>query len=238
MGVKPVEKLSEKRVLLFGLGGVGGAALEAMVRAGIGAFDLVDDDCFTFSNLNRQILSKRELVGTPKVDAAEQRIREINPGCRVRKYKMFYLPETRGALNFKDYDYIVDCIDTVKAKIDIILRATEAGVPVISAMGCGNRFDPSKLTVTDIYKTENDRLAKAVRRELRKQGVSSLPVVYSTEPAYRPHYEEVYGSGENKLEEEYAGKRLPPGSTPFVPNAAGILLASVVARELSGFSRD
>ena len=223
MGEKALDKLRASHVLVFGAGGVGGNAIEALARCGIGTIGVVDNDTVAVSNLNRQAVATQKTLGMLKTDAAEIRIRDIDPDITVHKYPMFYLPETKGQIDFANYDYIIDAIDTVTAKLDIIETARDLNIPVISAMGCGNRIDPRKLTVTDIYKTEGDPLAKIMRRELKKRSIKKLKVVYSTEKPVKPLFEE-----ENS-------RRHIPGSTAFVPSSAGILIASVVCRELSGY---
>ena len=219
LGKEAIEKLHKCHVALFGVGGVGGAAMEALARAGIGAIDLIDNDVVSLTNLNRQLVATHETIGKKKVDVGEKRILSIYPECKVKKFPLFYLPgETQ--IDFSQYDYVIDAIDTVKAKLDLIKKCQEAGVPVISALGCGNRLDPSKLLVTDLFKTENDPLAKVMRREARALGIKKLKVVCSKELPLKP----------NKEEEE--GKISSPGSSPFVPPVAGYLLASEVIKDL------
>ena len=224
IGKDAMEKIRGSRVLIFGVGGVGGCAAEALARSGVGTLGIVDDDYVAETNLNRQILALHSTLGMHKADAAKQRILDIDPETCVQTYKMFYLPENADRIDFSSYDYIVDAIDTVTAKLEIAVRADKAGVPLISAMGCGNRLDPSKLIVTDIYKTDTDPLARVMRRELRKRGVPKLTVVCSTEPAMPRAPGEDTG--------ELKGSRPAPGSTPFVPTAAGYLLASRVIMDL------
>ncbi|MCR4752585.1 MAG: tRNA threonylcarbamoyladenosine dehydratase [Eubacterium sp.] len=226
IGSKALEKLAASRVAVFGVGGVGGYVVEALARSGIGALDLIDRDTVSLSNLNRQIIATRDTLGAYKVDAAEERVLSINPDVKVHKHCCFYLPENHGDIRFEDYDYVVDAVDTVTAKLDIITEAQKLGIPVISAMGCGNRLDPSLLQVTDIYKTEQDPLARVMRRECRKRGVKRLKVVYSTEPAIKP-LTKVDASGD-------AGRKDTPGSAVFVPAAAGLLIASAVCRDIIG----
>ena len=208
--------------------------MEGLARAGIGTLDIVDNDDVDITNINRQIIADHESVGRDKVDVCEERIRRICPETAVNKYKMFYLPEKEDQFQFSDYDYVVDAIDTVKAKIDIIVRAQEAGVPVISSMGCGNRMDPTRLVVTDIYKTHMDPLAKVMRKELRQRGVESLKVVYSEEPAIRPWKPEEIGY-EPEEPAEGSSRRSTPGSTPWVPAAGGLIIAAEVVKDLTGF---
>ena len=227
IGENAVETLRGCRVAVFGIGGVGGNCAEALARSGIGTLDLIDHDEVCVSNLNRQVFAVRSAVGRKKVDAARERLADISSDIRINTWPIFYLPETRDMIDFRVYDYIVDAIDTVTAKLDIIERAAECGVPVISAMGCGNRVDPSKLQIMDIYETSGDPLAKVMRRELRKRGIRRLTVCCSLEPPLSPVFE---------LPEEGESKRRGiPGSTAFVPPAAGILMASYVVRQLISF---
>ena len=215
LGGEKLEKLAGSRVAVFGVGGVGGYVVEALARGGIGALDLIDNDVICLSNLNRQIIALHSTIGMAKVDAAAQRIADINPECIVRRHKCFYLPQNRAEFDFASYDYVVDAIDTVTAKIDLILAAKEAGVPVISAMGCGNKLDPTRFEVADLSETTMDPLARVMRRELKKRGVLHVKVVYSREPAIKPREE---------------GRT--PGSVSFVPSAAGLVIAGEVIRDL------
>ncbi len=234
IGKENLDKLWNKRVLIFGLGGVGGSAVESLARAGIGHFDIVDDDFFCLTNLNRQILSSRKALGRYKVDVAEERIHDINPYITVRKHKTFYLPEKKDEFDFSAFDYIIDCIDTVTAKIDIIMEANKNDVPIISAMGCGNRLDPTKLRICDIYETDNDPLSKVMRHELRKRGIKSLKVVCSSELPIKPKAEETRKSQLHHQEEK--GKKIIPGSTSFVPPVAGTLIGYQVVTDLMDMS--
>ncbi len=225
IGKEALDRLWSSSVAIFGVGGVGGNAVEALARAGIGHIDLIDADEVSFSNLNRQLIATRETVGKDKVEVMKERLLSINPGIEVKTYKKFYLPENSHEFDFSRWDYVIDAIDTVAAKIDIIQKAKELNIPVISAMGCGNRLDPTKLVVTDLFKTSGDPLAKVMRHELRKRGIDSLTVVCSTEPPLKPDL--------SQLEEELPiGKKSIPGSTPFVPCCAGIILASKVVSDL------
>ena len=226
VGERALQILSEKTVAVFGLGGVGGNACDALVRCGVKHFVLVDNDEVCVSNLNRQLLATLDTVGQPKVDVAEAHIHRIDPMATVVKKKTFYLPETKEDFDFTSYDYVVDAIDTVTAKIDLAVRCHEAGTPLISALGCGNKLDPTQLKVCDLFDTSYDPLAKVLRRELKKRGVTRLKVVCSTEPPLPP------------IEDADAPKKgahPAPGSTPFVPPVAGILLASEVFKDLTGF---
>lgn len=225
LGEENVLRFAKRHVAVFGIGGVGGYAVEALVRSGIGELTIVDKDVVSESNINRQIIATTRTVGQKKVDVMERRMREINPSCVVHKYDCFYLPETAGQFDFTDYDYVIDAVDTVTAKIEIILNARAAGVPVISAMGAGNKLDPSRFEVADIYRTSVCPLARVMRRELRKRGVTQLKVVYSKEEPVRPRPD---GMPETEARE---GKAVP-GSAAFVPPAAGLLLAGEVIRDM------
>ncbi len=234
LGQEALAALAKKKVALFGLGGVGGYVAEALVRSGIGSFDLVDNDRIVLSNLNRQIIASHKTVGRDKADVMKERIMDINPSAQVRMYKCFYLPETAGDFDFSCYDYVVDAVDTVTAKIDIVMRAQEAGVPVISCMGTGNKLNPAMLEVADIYETSVCPLAKVMRHELKKRGVKKLKVVYSREVPLRP--KETEGKEEESEQEEAERtereRRSTPGSVIFVPAAAGLLMASEVVKDL------
>ena len=225
LGSDAMERLYKARVAVFGIGGVGGYAVEALARSGIGTLDLFDHDTVSLTNLNRQIIATHDTVGMPKVEAARQRILAINPNAIVNAHQVFYTPDTADQFDFTQYDYIIDAIDTVTGKLCIIQNAVAAGVPVISCMGTGNKLDASALQVTDISKTTFCPLARIMRKELRKRGIEHLKVVYSTEEALTP-----VGA-----EEEAAalGKRTIPGSTAFVPGAAGLILAGEVIRDLT-----
>ncbi len=223
-GPEAMDKLSRSRVAVFGLGGVGGYVVEALARSGVGALDLIDSDTVSPTNLNRQILATVDTVGMYKADAAEARVKSINPACAVRKSTAFFLPENAGEFDFAAYDYVADAIDTVTGKIGLILAARAAGTPVISAMGTGNKADPSLLQVSDLCETRVCPLARVMRRELKKRGVEHLKVVWSPEKPIEPGV-----SAETPPE----GRRAIPGSTAFVPAAAGLLMASVIVRDLT-----
>jgi len=225
LGDEAVEKLKNARVAVFGIGGVGGYTVEALARSGVGQLDLIDHDTVSISNINRQILATHSTVGMLKVEAARQRILDINPDCLVRTYPMFYLPETAEAFDFAAYDYIVDAIDTVTGKLQLAQRAFAAGTPIISCMGTGNKLDPSAFRVEDIAKTSMCPLARIMRKELSKRGIKHMKVVYSQEEALTP----------TGWEEEAAalGKRQIPGSVAFVPGAAGLILAGEVVKDLA-----
>lgn len=220
-GERAQERLAASRVAVFGLGGVGGHAMEALVRAGVGALALVDGDAVEESNLNRQLIATRATVGMRKTEAARRRALEIRPDMELELYDLFYLPESADKIDLSRYGCIVDAIDTMTAKIELIERAHKLGVPVVSAMGCGNKLDPTRFQVTDLYRTHTDPVARILRRELKKRGVDSLRVVYSTEPP-RASGTETRGT---------AG-RPAPGSVSFVPAAAGLILAGEAVRIL------
>ena len=218
LGNDSIEKLASSRVIVFGLGGVGGYVVEALARTGVGHLDLVDNDEVSLSNINRQIYALHSTVGKDKVDVAHARVLDINPNCIVRKHKIFYLPETADQINLSDYDYVVDCIDTVSAKIELVMRANEANVPIISSMGTGNKLDPSKLRIADISKTSVCPLARVMRQELRKRGIYYLKCVFSTEEPATPSID--------------SGSRHVPGSVAFVPSVAGLMLSGEVIKDL------
>ena len=225
LGEDAVEKLTRARVALFGIGGVGGYTLEALARAGIGQLDLIDSDTVSRSNINRQILATQSTVGMPKVEAGKRRVLDINPDCLVRTWEIFYTPETADQFDFRSYDYIVDAIDTVTGKLQLVKAAQEAGTPIISCMGTGNKLDASAFEVSDISKTTMCPLARIMRKELAKRGIKHLKVVYSKEEALSPTgWEE---------EAKLLGKRQIPGSVAFVPGAAGLILAGEVIRDLA-----
>ena len=218
LGKASVERLARKRVAVFGVGGVGGFVCEGLVRAGIGAIDIVDKDIVALSNLNRQLIALHSTVGKNKVDVLEERLKDINKNLIIKKYKCFFLPETSETFDFREYDYVVDAIDTVTGKIELILKAKEAGVPIISAMGAGNKLDPTAFQVSDIYKTSVCPLARVMRRELKKRGVDKLKVVYSKEEPIKPQFEE--------------GEEVVPGSVSFVPPALGLIIAGEIVKDL------
>ena len=235
LGQAAVERLGQARIAVFGIGGVGGHVVEALARSGIGALDLIDNDRVSVSNLNRQIIALHSTVGQYKVDAAAARIADINPDCRVRTYRTFFLPETSDAFDFSLYDYVVDAIDTVSGKIGIVMKAKEAGVPVISSMGAGNKTDASAFRTADIYDTKVCPLARVMRRELKARGIRSLKCVYSEEPPMEPDSEAVKACIE--MEGPSGKRRAVPGSLAFVPAAAGLIIAGEVVRDLTGVYR-
>jgi len=224
LGAEAIEKLSNARVAVFGIGGVGGYTVEALARCGIGALDLIDSDTVSISNINRQILAIHSIVGRLKVDVAKDRVLDINPNCNVRTYPIFYLPDTAEQFDFSQYDYIVDCIDTVTGKLQLVERATAVGTPIICAMGTGNKLDPAAFMVSDISKTTMCPLARIIRKELKKRGINHLKVVYSQEEALSPTVDEE--------ELKRTGKRQIPGSVSFVPGTAGLILAGEVIKDL------
>lgn len=224
LGEEAVAKLQKARVAVFGIGGVGGYTVEALARCGVGNLDLIDSDTVSISNINRQILATHSTVGMLKVDAARARVLDINPECTVHTYPIFYLPETADQFDFSQYDYIVDCIDTVTGKLQLVERAVAVGTPIICSMGTGNKLDPAAFMVSDISKTSMCPLARIMRKELKKRGINHLKVVYSQEEALTPDVDP----------EELArtGKRQIPGSVAFVPGAAGLILAGEVVKDL------
>lgn len=217
IGRSGLEKLKNSHIAVFGVGGVGGYTVEALVRAGVGAIDVFDPDKVVKSNLNRQIIALESTLGEYKVDVIKKRAEDINPNIKVTANKLFYLPENADSIDLSIYDYIIDAIDTVSAKIELAKRADELGVPMISAMGAGNKLDPTSFEVTDIYKTSVCPLAKVMRRELKKRGVKKLKVVYSREEAIKVESDEV---------------RPPCGSVSFVPSVAGLIMAGEVVKDL------
>ena len=238
LGAEALERLQNARVALFGLGGVGGYTLEALTRSGVGQLDLIDNDTVSLSNLNRQILATYDTVGMRKVDAAKQRVLSINPACVVRTYAVFYTPETAGQFDFTQYDYIVDAIDTVTGKLALVQNAHDAGTPIISCMGAGNKLDPSRFRVADIYKTQGCPLARIMRTALRKRGVKKLKVVYSDEIPTRPIEDMSISCRSHCIcppgaKHTCTERRDIPGSTAFVPSVAGLIIAGEVVKDLS-----
>ncbi|MCR5061446.1 MAG: tRNA threonylcarbamoyladenosine dehydratase [Saccharofermentans sp.] len=224
LGKPAMERLSGCRVAVFGIGGVGGYVCEALVRSGIGAFDLIDNDKVCVTNINRQIIATSKTVGRYKTEVMKERMLEINPSVEVNIHNSFFLPENASDFPFTQYDYVVDAIDTVTAKIELIMQCQKAGVPIISSMGAGNKLDASAFRVADIYKTSMDPLAKVMRRELKKRGVKKLKVVYSEEEPVRPQGESTESKGTTG--------RAAPGSTAFVPSVAGLIIAGEVVKDL------
>ena len=238
LGEESMDRLANAKVAVFGIGGVGGYVVEALVRSGVGSFVLVDDDKVCLTNLNRQLIATRKTVGKYKVEVMKDRILEINPKAEVEMHQCFYLPENADDFDFKNYDYVVDAVDTVTAKLELIMRAKEAGVPVISCMGAGNKLDPTKFQVADIYKTTMCPLAKVMRRELKKRGVKKLKVVFSTEKPVRPLEDMSISCRTNCIcppgaQHKCTDRRDIPGSVAFVPSVAGLIIAGEVIKDLS-----
>ena len=223
LGKPALETLAASRVAVFGLGGVGGAAVEALARAGVGALDLIDNDNVALSNLNRQLIATNETLGMAKTEAAKKRVKAIHPDCKVRTHALFYLPETADEIDLSVYDYIVDAVDTVAAKLTLAERAQKLGVPLISCMGTGNKLDPTAFRVSDLFETSGDPLARVMRRECRARGILKLKVVWSPEPPLQPEQSEPQGN-----------RRAVPGSVSFVPPVAGFVLAAEVVKDLIG----
>ena len=236
LGEEAMKHLAKCRVAVFGIGGVGGYTVEALVRSGIGAIDLIDDDKVCLTNLNRQLYATRSTVGKYKVDAAEARIKDINPECRVTVYKTFFLPETEDQFDFTQYDYVVDAIDTVKGKLALVEKANAAGTPIICAMGAGNKLDPTAFRVADIYQTSVCPLARVMRSECRKRGIKKLKVVYSRELPTRPLEDPTISCRAHCIcppdTRKCTVRRDIPGSTAFVPSVAGLIIAGEVVKDL------
>ena len=237
-GKAAMEKLASSRVAVFGIGGVGGYTCEALVRSGVGAFDLIDDDKVCLTNLNRQIIATRKTVGKYKAEVMKERMLEINPDVKVEIHKCFFLPENADEFPFEDYDYIVDAVDTVTAKLELVMKAKEKGVPIISSMGAGNKLDPTAFRVADIYETKVCPLARIMRRELRKRGIQHLKVVYSQEPPIRPLEDMSISCRSHCIcppgtKHKCTDRRDIPGSNAFVPSVAGLILAGEVIRDLT-----
>ena len=242
IGKEALERLSNAHVAVFGIGGVGGYVVEALVRSGIGNFDLIDDDKVCLTNLNRQIIATRDTIGRHKVEVMRERILSINPDAEVTTHRCFYLPENAQDFDFSSYDYVVDAVDTVTAKLEIVMRAKESNIPVISCMGVGNKLNPTQLEIADIYKTSVCPLAKVMRRELRKRGVDKLKVLYSKEEPITPLDDSEDTCREHCVcppgtTRKCTQRRAVPGSISFVPSAAGLIIASEVVKDLAGINR-
>ena len=237
LGQEAMDKLKQSRVAVFGVGGVGGYVCEALIRSGIGAFDLIDNDKVSLSNINRQIIATTKTVGRYKTEVMKERMLEINPDAEVRVHNCFFLPENSDAFPFCEYDYVVDAVDTVTAKIELVMKAQKENVPVISSMGAGNKLDASAFKVADLYQTKMCPLAKVMRYELKKRGVKKLKVVYSEEPPLSPIQLSVYDGefGECLPDEipEVSKKRSVPGSVAFVPSVAGLIIAGEIVKDLT-----
>lgn len=238
-GGEAMEKLSQSRVAVFGVGGVGGFTVEALARSGVGIFDIFDDDKVCLTNINRQIIATRKTIGKYKVEVMKERILEINPKAMVNAHQTFYTPEVADQFDFSEYSYIVDAIDTVTGKLELVMRANQYNIPIISCMGAGNKLDPTQFEVTDIYKTSVCPLAKVMRRELRARGVKKLKVVYSKEMPRKP-LEDMSISCKNNCicppgaERKCTDRRQIPGSTAFVPSVAGLIIAGEVIKDITG----
>lgn len=242
LGPEAMEKLAHSRVAVFGVGGVGGYVCEALARSGVGAFDLIDDDKVCLTNINRQIIVTRKTIGKYKTEVMRERILDINPSADIRVYKCFFLPENADEFPFDEYDYVVDAVDTVTAKIELVMKAQEKGVRIISSMGAGNKLDASAFRVADIYKTKVCPLAKVMRRELKKRGVKKLKVVYSEEKALTPLEDESISCRSNCVcppgtEHKCTDRRAIPGSVAFVPPVAGLIIAGEVIKDLCEIKR-
>jgi len=224
-GKEALKKLNSSRVAVFGIGGVGGYALEALVRAGVGEIDIVDSDLVATSNINRQIIATTDTVGKKKVDVAEARAKAINPDVKINKFDVFYLPETAHLFDFKNYDYVIDAIDTVSSKILLAQICQEKNIPIISSMGTGNKLDPTRFEICDISKTSVCPLARVMRRELKQRGIKKLKVLYSKEEPISPQYDE------NSEEKGNLGRKAP-GSISFVPSCAGLIIAGEVIKDI------
>lgn len=236
IGDEPITRLSAAKVAVFGIGGVGGFCVEALARAGVGALHLYDDDTVSESNLNRQIVALHSTIGQPKSEVMAQRVHDINPACDIQAIRLFYLPQNADEVDLSQYDYVVDCIDTVAAKLDLVARCTDLNIPIISAMGSGNKLDPTAFVVTDISKTEGCPLARVMRKELRKRGINHLKVVYSKEQPLSPVQPvEFEAPADSGTRPGSTARRDTPGSISFVPAAAGLVLASAVIRDIGQF---
>lgn len=237
LGKEGMERLKNARVAVFGVGGVGGYVCEALVRSGVGSFDLIDDDKVCLTNLNRQIIATRSTVGKYKVDVMKERMLDINPDVQVETYKCFFLPENADDFPFAEYDYVVDAVDTVTAKIELVMKCQSMGVPIISSMGAGNKLDASAFQVADIYKTKMCPLAKVMRRELKKRGVKKLKVVYSEEKPTKPIEDMAISCRTHCIcppgaAHKCTERRDIPGSVAFVPSVAGLIVAGEVVKDL------
>lgn len=230
-GTQAIQKLQQSRVAVFGIGGVGGFTVEALARSGVGSFDLIDNDTVALTNLNRQIIATYDTIGQPKVEVMAKRIASINPQAQVTLHRCFFLPETQAEFDFSSYDYVVDAVDTVAAKIAIVLAAKAAGVPVISSMGAGNKVNPAMFQVADIHQTKYDPLARVMRQAMKKHHINKLKVVYSQEQPLLP-VDEL----EPECHAEAPRRRALPGSTAFCPSVAGLIIASEVIKDLTGWT--
>lgn len=239
LGQDGMNRLANARVAVFGVGGVGGFTVEALARSGVGTIDLIDDDKVCLTNINRQIIALRSTVGKYKVDVAAERLRDINQNIQVNTYKTFYMPDTAHQFDFSQYDYVVDAIDTITGKLELVMQAHKAGTPIICSMGAGNKLDPTAFRVADIYKTSVDPLARVMRHELRKRGIKKLKVVYSEEPPMRPVDDMASSCRTNCICPPGAARKCTerrdiPGSNAFVPSVVGLIIAGEVIKDLSG----
>ena len=239
LGQDGMDRLANARVAVFGVGGVGGFTVEALARSGVGAIDLIDDDKVCLTNINRQIIALRRTVGKYKVDVAAERLHDINQNIQVNTYKTFYMPDTAHQFDFSQYDYVVDAIDTITGKLELVMQAHKAGTPIICSMGAGNKLDPTAFRVADIYKTSVDPLARVMRHELRKRGIKKLKVVYSEEPPMRPVDDMASSCRTNCICPPGAARKCTerrdiPGSNAFVPSVVGLIIAGEVIKDLSG----
>lgn len=239
LGQDGMDRLANARVAVFGVGGVGGFTVEALARSGVGTIDLIDDDKVCLTNINRQIIALRSTVGKYKVDVAAERLRDINQNIQVNIYKTFYMPDTAHQFDFSQYDYVVDAIDTITGKLELVMQAHKAGTPIICSMGAGNKLDPTAFRVADIYKTSVDPLARVMRHELRKRGIKKLKVVYSEEPPMRPIEDMASSCRTNCICPPGAARKCTerrdiPGSNAFVPSVVGLIIAGEVIKDLSG----
>jgi tRNA A37 threonylcarbamoyladenosine dehydratase len=242
IGKDALEKLGKSRVAVFGIGGVGTYVVEGLARSGVGRFVLVDDDCICLTNLNRQLHATRKTIGKVKVEVMKERILEINPKAEVETYQRFYLPESASELVREDYDYIVDAVDTVTAKLDLIVNAHKLNIPIISAMGAGNKLDPTQFEVTDIYKTSVDPLARVMRRELKERGIKHLKVVYSKEQPIKPLEDGISSCSTDCVCPKGSTRTCTvrnqiPGSMAFVPSVMGLIMAGEVVKDLIGYKK-
>ena len=242
-GKDAMDVLENARVAVFGIGGVGGYTVEALARSGVGSLDLIDDDKVCLTNINRQILATRKTVGKYKVDVAEERVHEINPNCNVKTYKTFYMPDTKDLFDFSEYDYVVDAIDTVTGKLELVMNARAAGTPIICSMGAGNKVDAAAFEVADIYQTSVCPLARVMRSECRKRGIKKLKVVHSKEKPIRPVEDMAISCREHCIcppgtARKCTERRDIPGSTAFVPSVVGLIIAGEVIKDLTRFDRE
>ena len=240
IGDEPLSRLAAAKVAVFGVGGVGGFCVEALARAGIGTLHLYDDDTVSESNLNRQLAALHSTIGRPKGEVLKERVKDINPACRVEAIRMFYLPENADTVDFTQYDYVVDAIDTVAAKLELAVRCTALNIPIISAMGSGNKLDPTAFVVTDLSKTQGCPLARVMRKELRRRGIQHLKVVYSKEPAMTPIEDDDISCKYHCIcppgtQRKCTQRRSVPGSNAFVPSVAGLIIGGEVVKDLVGF---